>query len=314
MKVEQTRSHFSVVESEFSDSQTICRAAVDEEMDDKAKFEGEEHGFYEARAKRSERTPCGWRWRAGRKIFTQKRQHPELLSSPNSSILPSFFAFSQRVVDTTKPPEQPHRGKSCPPRPCQTHQLPFRQLSSTPHPDPDANTAPQLRKPGQKRSSSQLYGEGKRPSPTIPRPKMPCPRCRSASRWMDCLWIVPGSRGVSRGARPKCCANERRARARDGAEGGDGGAQEHPAPCTSKWDMFCTSRGTCTRTLMRFGEGTGSSAHSFHVNGGAHLHHRRQNLQTLILPPLCLIGFSAVQSPFWINYGTRRRARALRRI
>ena len=50
MKVEQTRSHFSVVGSEFSDSQTICRAAVGEEMDDKAKFEGEEHGFYETPA------------------------------------------------------------------------------------------------------------------------------------------------------------------------------------------------------------------------------------------------------------------------
>ena len=60
MKVEQTRSHFSVVVSEFSDSQTICRAAVDEEMDDKAKFEGEERGFYVLASKTErERGPLG---------------------------------------------------------------------------------------------------------------------------------------------------------------------------------------------------------------------------------------------------------------
>ena len=59
MKVEQTRSHFSVVVPEFSDSQTICRAAVDEEMDDKAKFEGEEHGFYEG-ASKTERPHDPW--------------------------------------------------------------------------------------------------------------------------------------------------------------------------------------------------------------------------------------------------------------
>jgi len=289
-------------------------------MDDKAKFEGEEHGFYEGASKTEREVPPvgsdGW---AGRKNFTQKRQHPELLSSPNSSILPSFFAFSQRVVDTTKPPEQPHSGSSCPPRPCQTHQLPFRQLSSTPHPDPDANAAPQLRKPGQKRSSSQLYGEGEEddrltnhPSPQDALPTLLVGRADGRTV-RGC--VPPTVAELVGGARPQSAVGKRgRARARDGAEGGDGGAQKHPAPSTSKWDMFCTSRGTCTRTLMRFGEGTGSSAHSFHVNGGAHLHHRRQNLQTLILPPLCLIGFSAVQSPFWINYGTRRRARALRRI
>ena len=55
--------------------------------------------------------------------------------------------------------------------------------------------------------------------------------------------------------------------AQRGQAGGVGGVQGHRARRTSKQDMFCTFPGTCTDTLMRFGEGTESSAHRFHVNG-----------------------------------------------
>ena len=56
-----------------------------------------------------------------------------------------------------------------------------------------------------------------------------------------------------------------------GEAGGVGGVQGHRARRTSKQDMLCTFRGlpdTCKNTLMRFGEGTESSAHLFHANCG----------------------------------------------
>jgi len=54
--------------------------------------------------------------------------------------------------------------------------------------------------------------------------------------------------------------------AQRGEVGGVGGVQGHRARRTSKQDMFCTFPGTCTHKLMRFGEGTESSAHLFHAN------------------------------------------------
>ena len=54
--------------------------------------------------------------------------------------------------------------------------------------------------------------------------------------------------------------------AQRGEVGGVGGVQGHRARRTSKQDMFCTFPGTCTLKLMRFGEGTESSAHLFHAN------------------------------------------------
>ena len=53
--------------------------------------------------------------------------------------------------------------------------------------------------------------------------------------------------------------------AQRGQAGGVGGVQGHWAGRTSKQDTFCTSPGTCTHTLMRFGEGTESPAHLFHA-------------------------------------------------
>ena len=164
-----------------------------------------------------------------------------------------------------------------------------------------------------------MYGEGEEddrltnhPSPQDALPTLPVGRADGRTV-RGC--VPPTVAELVGGGRPQSAVGKRgRARARDGAEGGAGGAQEHRAPCTSKQDMFCTSRGTCTRTLMRFGEGTGSSAHSFHVNGRGAPPSSSSELRTLILPPLCLIGFSVVQSPFWINYGTRSRACALPRI
>jgi len=54
--------------------------------------------------------------------------------------------------------------------------------------------------------------------------------------------------------------------AQRGEVGGVGGVQGHRARRTSKQDMFCTFPGTCKHKLMRFGEGTESSAHLFHAN------------------------------------------------
>ena len=45
-----------------------------------------------------------------------------------------------------------------------------------------------------------------------------------------------------------------------------GGVQGLRARRTSKQDTFCTSPGTCTHTLMRFGEGTESPAYPFCAN------------------------------------------------
>ena len=54
--------------------------------------------------------------------------------------------------------------------------------------------------------------------------------------------------------------------AQRGQAGAVGGVQGYRARRTSKQDTFCTSPGTCTHTLMRFGEGTESTAHLFHAN------------------------------------------------
>ena len=56
--------------------------------------------------------------------------------------------------------------------------------------------------------------------------------------------------------------------AQRGEAGGVGGVQGHRARRTSKQDMLCTFPDTCKNTLMRFGEGTESSAHLFHANCG----------------------------------------------
>ena len=70
---------------------------------------------------------------------------------------------------------------------------------------------------------------------------------------------VQGKGRVGRGRRGREGRSTRQA-------GVVGGVQGHRARRTSKQDMFCTSSGTCSHTLMRFAEGTESSAHSFHAN------------------------------------------------
>ena len=78
-----------------------------------------------------------------------------------------------------------------------------------------------------------------------------------------------GQSAVSPGKHAGAAVRRRgRARAREGEEGGAGGAQEHRSPCPWTQDMFCTSPGTPPHPLMRLGEGTESPAHPFHVNGG----------------------------------------------
>ena len=153
---------------------------------------------------------------------------------------------------------------------------------------------------------------------TTPPPTLPS-RAHAAgwqSRWIGYLWThSTDSRGVSRARTPlKCCGKERESASEKNGRRMRWRCSKAPGTLYFEAGHVLHLPGHSPRTPDEVWRRYGVPCPPLPCEREGRPSIIAQNVRTLIFPSPHLIGFSAVQSPFWINHGARRRTRASRRV